>query len=52
MKTLALAGGTQIKVRTLNALVAKTFHVSKACITCHTEMFLVLTCETVLLQNT
>jgi len=26
MKTLAFTGGTQIIVRTLNALVAKTFH--------------------------
>lgn len=51
MKTFILTGGTQIKVWTLDALVAKTFHSCQACITCHTIMFLVLTCETVLLQN-
>jgi hypothetical protein len=51
MKTLALTGGTQIKVMTLNAFVAKTFHISIASITIHTKMFLVLTCEPILWQN-
>jgi len=43
MKTLALTVGTQIKVRTLNALVAKTFHLFLAPITWHTNMQLGLT---------
>lgn len=52
MKTLALTGGTQIIVRTLNALVAKAFHLFLTPITCHTNMQLVLTCKMTLFQDT
>lgn len=52
VKTLALTGGTQIKVWTLNALVAETFHLFLTPITCHTNMQLVWTCKTALFQDT
>ena len=51
MKTLALTVGTKIVVSTLNALVAKTFHLFLTPITTHTNMQLVLTCKTALFQD-